>query len=937
MSRLLIDRSEIARHLELLGKNGETRYRAFLHKRDPRKGTSEGKGLERKGYLQDADVENLQNTLGVGVYLVVNNGGDNKEEITHAVASFAEWDGLSYEEQLKALNAAVGDGLPRPTFCVRTHPGDDASLHLKWVYLEPSENILLWRLNQWRLIQLLKADHHIEDPPRVMRLAGCHYMRTKGDSAGLTQIVDDLGSGKRVSVAEMHAGLAAAEQKRGLRIAEAVPESWLRKGEELTNLLEHVRSAVGDDVVQEVRDRIPTKQSFFPPEQSKALSEQREKVKAHLFAIVHCNNEVEIKQALACIPTRVPGKEEYYFHRNILWSLKHVCAEVRPPVDDPTEFAIELMRAHSPDGWDVAQVARSGGEAFTASTFWWHATEHGFRPSSDVWKRDIEPAEYKNALWSYAQIQLTELVDSEASEVDLQVCINSYPDLNGHNLNNFCEKLKAQRDRQRDNADALDALFLRGQRPKLVLEDYLPSELVEFCYVLRHGLRYPDETIIFTIVAAIAALLPPGIRVHALSMREPVAIWYVLVGASGVRKSPMLRRLVEDPIVNHVLPILDQDNDILRRQWQNAITDKEADPGPKPRPRRLLFTSPTSQGIRADLAANGATTPVLLLKDELAGWFKDMASPIAGCSDTEFFLSSYDESFSSDVFADDKKSREVRYGKVSVIGGIQPKVLDEHMPDGMTNGFYSRFLFAQIPVVRNELLDDPHPGALSDALGKLYATLVRRLTAPGDLIGSDASIWHSGLELSASTEFHLTPSALVAFLRFYEQLEDYRMDASSESIQALWAKASGQLLRLSAALQVIRLHFRMERLEDMEDLPAQSSLQYVHRIPISEETLGLAMGLLLAGKTSAEDSHRKIEDPRFALMARFKEVTLRLQGQKRRPVTLREVQKAGWTGRRDAKNRRPSATELRELAVAFHAQGVMEFNPESSTVVCLCA
>lgn len=83
----------------------------------------------------------------------------------------------------------------------------------------------------------------------------------------------------------------------------------------------------------------------------------------------------EIREALACIPPREPGGNTYEKYRNILWALKAIVGD---------DQAIALMETHSPSGtcgWNVSQVARSGGEQINPGTFWYWARHHGYRPA----------------------------------------------------------------------------------------------------------------------------------------------------------------------------------------------------------------------------------------------------------------------------------------------------------------------------------------------------------------------------------------------------------------------------------------------------------------------------------------------------------------------------------------------------------------------------
>ncbi|MEB3317839.1 MAG: AAA family ATPase, partial [Cyanobacteriota bacterium] len=90
----------------------------------------------------------------------------------------------------------------------------------------------------------------------------------------------------------------------------------------------------------------------------------------------------EICAALAAIPPRVAGSNSYATYRNILWGLISACQEA----GHAKEEAIALMEAHSPSGasgWDVRQVANSGGEEIGSSTFWFHARRWGWQPEGE--------------------------------------------------------------------------------------------------------------------------------------------------------------------------------------------------------------------------------------------------------------------------------------------------------------------------------------------------------------------------------------------------------------------------------------------------------------------------------------------------------------------------------------------------------------------------
>ena len=155
----------------------------------------------------------------------------------------------------------------------------------------------------------------------MMRMAGSHYINRNGESQGRVQIIN--ADGPRYSAEELDAVLPAL----------ATPSSPSQP-----------------------------KPKKFPPNGGNYNKDRLP----------------DIAAALDLIPRRKGGHGTYGDYRNILWGLIDACAEA----GYSDQVAIDLMEAHSPSkqcDWNVAQVARSGGEQITAGTFWWHCQQHGWR------------------------------------------------------------------------------------------------------------------------------------------------------------------------------------------------------------------------------------------------------------------------------------------------------------------------------------------------------------------------------------------------------------------------------------------------------------------------------------------------------------------------------------------------------------------------------
>jgi len=192
------DVNQIRRFLELLGKKkGSGRYRGFFPSGDPRKDGD--KGRKGPGH-QENPLEMLGEwqAEGRGAYVVINDGGDSKKEITACRALFCEWDDKPIEWQMDAWREL---GLPEPTMQVST---GGKSIHCYWVLDKPISPAH-WEPLQKELIAFVGGDPKCKDACRVMRLPGTWYMHPGTNPGELVQIVQ--ASGLRYAAAEIKACL----------------------------------------------------------------------------------------------------------------------------------------------------------------------------------------------------------------------------------------------------------------------------------------------------------------------------------------------------------------------------------------------------------------------------------------------------------------------------------------------------------------------------------------------------------------------------------------------------------------------------------------------------------------------------------------------------------------------------------------------------------
>lgn len=328
----VIDAALAATFLRCLGKDpAATRLRAFPHKDNPDKAhpDTNPNGIKARAGAFDLSTAARWQSEGRGVYCVIGNGGDKDATITSCPAVFLEWDNQPLSWQLTAWQTF---GLGEPSLIVRT---GGKSAHLYWVLdtpCTPDE----WRPVQAALIDITDADTTIRNPSRVMRLPGAWYVGP--DGIPVAQSTIHSAPGHRYTLEQVQGWiLAAADQQQQAPISLSTGGSRAGTGES--------RFKLEDAQLRESR--------YLP----------------HTLD--------DIREALSLIPPRPgSGTGTYPVYRNILWGLIRACDEAGADRDT----AISLMAAHSPDGWDVRQVADSGGDHIQAATFWYHARQAGWRP-----------------------------------------------------------------------------------------------------------------------------------------------------------------------------------------------------------------------------------------------------------------------------------------------------------------------------------------------------------------------------------------------------------------------------------------------------------------------------------------------------------------------------------------------------------------------------
>ena len=175
--------------------------------------------------------------------------------------------------------------------------------------------------------------------------------------------------------------------------------------------------------------------------------------------------------------------------------------------------------------------------------------------------------------------------------------------------------------------------------------------------------------------------------------KETANLWLALVGKAGVGKTPSISSItfpleksnnkeIKDFIKNYEKFENYKNLDIVNRELTEEIK--------KPRKSQFIVNDITLEAL---IELHGENkNGIGVLKDELAGWFKDMNKYRQG-SDLEHWLSSWSGK-QINLNRKTSKSSFVQRAFIPVLGGIQPSIMDSfYTEENKDNGFLDRMLF----------------------------------------------------------------------------------------------------------------------------------------------------------------------------------------------------------------------------------------------------
>ena len=343
----------------------------------------------------------------------------------------------------------------------------------------------------------------------------------------------------------------------------------------------------------------------------------------------------------------------------------------------------------------------------------------------------------------------------------------------------------------------------RGELPAFPLDALNPEWLRDWVKRAAHGTGTSVDHVAVPLLGISSSLIGTRRRVQpARSWSEPMTLWCGVVGFSGTGKTPGIdatRKALDDIEYEREDDIAELHREHAERvelaaaakaQWKADVKEAKKQHRPVPSlpegaevPGELviphLFTSDTTIE-RMGLLLKERPQGMLLLTDELAGWFHNMSRYAPGGQDNQFWLQAWDGR-SHVVERVTRPSYKRDHLLVGVTGGMQPDKMND-MFKGAADGLDARFLFAW---------PEPAPyRPLSDAVDEVDAKIKDMLKR----------LWE--LPERSPSRLWLSKEAVDKFEELRKQVYDESRLLDGRE-REWWAKLPAQTLRLAGTLTFI--------------------------------------------------------------------------------------------------------------------------------------
>jgi hypothetical protein len=752
-----IHRGQADQFLSLLGKDpAAARLRAFPHRLNPNRfhAKTNPNGIKARKGSYELDAASRWQREGRGVYLVINDGGDDDNAISLCRAFWVEWDDRPVDWQLTAWREF---GLGEPSIVVTT---GGKSAHLYWVLAEPISRSR-WEPIQAALIAVTGADPVNKNASRVMRLPGAFYIGPDGKASGQSKI--HASNAKRYYVEQVEAWLTT----------QPVPPA--------ANTDDHPFSGIPLWDAGDLPERPPEalKEALLQVPQFKHGAKQYDQLVGLAIRLHVEVGATDAEQLLAETCCQAITDLDSYF------------------TSKPTKISRGSVWPYLRDQWgiDISRHDLRGKHSGGA-----HQSQQA--PPADDQPQGQQQAAKRTQLLTLDEVRdrLRYAVEAGASRQDLEaerIRLAAASDIPAATLQGLLLAIQREADsglQVLQEAQRLARAVERaGANKQISIDELLPPSLAAALKTRTHYLPADDVAACMAFLVCISGVVKLGTEIiasKAADYRVPLNLYGALVARSGAKKSPLSRLLVSKPTEELRLNLARQHSRAME-DWteQNRGVKPSERPDP-PRAAYLSISDATAEALAQQLQVQEDRGLGLLLhRDELAGLFGNLNQYRSGRgSDSEQLLEAYDGSgFRSLRVAAIGGGRSYSRCHLSIWGTIQPAVLQALVRDGDASGLWARYLFIPLPekVVKLAHEESDQEAAASEAAGALLA---------------DAC---SHVYRLPRTSLELDGGARRMFMDYEADCQHQALTATLPAQGALMGKAPGKVLRVAALVHLL--------------------------------------------------------------------------------------------------------------------------------------
>jgi hypothetical protein len=332
--------------------------------------------------------------------------------------------------------------------------------------------------------------------------------------------------------------------------------------------------------------------------------------------------------------------------------------------------------------------------------------------------------------------------------------------------------------------------FIKEQNPFPV--DVFPLLVQKIIKATNESLNFPIDFIGAGMMYAVSVATGNTHKVQImLGYEQNTVLYFVLVGKAGTNKTHPINwalkpinekdKIKFEELDKEMAEFLELKQLSVKEKKEQGIYGKNAPK--KPKWEQLIVSDFTPESLTDIMYFNKRGIGVYA--DELAAWFNNFDRYNKG-SEEQFWLSVWS---STPIRVNRKTSEPVLIGNpfVSVIGTVQPAVLDQLALNRTENGFIDRMLFVVPDKLQKEYWSEKE---LDPEINQEWQTVLETLL---------------NLEFSGKPEvLEFSPEARAEMFQFNRNLTDLCNQTENDAIRGIYAKIEQYALRFSLLLEMLR-------------------------------------------------------------------------------------------------------------------------------------